>query len=80
MPIYEYQCNACEHTFDLIQKIADKPVKKCPECGKNKAQKLVSAPSFQLKGTGWYETDFKNKPEKTKSEPKTAEPATATEE
>lgn len=61
MPIYEYQCTNCRHHFDLMQKISDEPVKQCPECGNNTVIKLVSAAGFQLKGTGWYATDFKNK-------------------
>ncbi|MCH9757229.1 MAG: zinc ribbon domain-containing protein [Gammaproteobacteria bacterium] len=65
MPIYEYQCNACHHTFDALQRMSDEPLKKCPECGQNTVDKLVSAAAFQLKGTGWYETDFKNQPKKT---------------
>lgn len=72
MPIYEYQCTSCHHKFDLLQKINDEPVKKCPECGKNKAERLVSAAGFQLKGGGWYVTDFKDKNQSksdTKSNP-----------
>lgn len=61
MPIYEYQCSACHHAFDALQKMNDDAIKKCPECNKDTAIKLVSAAGFQLKGTGWYETDFKNK-------------------
>lgn len=61
MPIYEYQCSGCHHQFDLLQKINDEPEKKCPECGKNTAVRLVSAAGFQLKGSGWYATDFKDK-------------------
>lgn len=66
MPIYEYECSDCHHTFDLIQKISDEPITKCPACSMNTAVKLVSAAGFQLKGTGWYATDFKDKntPEK----------------
>ncbi|MCH9689592.1 MAG: zinc ribbon domain-containing protein [Gammaproteobacteria bacterium] len=64
MPIYEYQCNACQHTFDKLQKMSDEPIKQCPECGQNTVDKLVSAAAFQLKGTGWYVTDFKDKPKK----------------
>ena len=60
MPIYEYQCQACGAVVEELQKISDPPLKKCPECGANKLQKLVSAPSFRLSGTGWYETDFKS--------------------
>lgn len=61
MPIYEYQCTSCHHQFDIIQKINDEPIKDCPECHKDTAIKLVSAAGFQLKGSGWYVTDFKNK-------------------
>lgn len=61
MPIYEYECTSCHHHFDLIQKINDEPVKICPECSKNSVVKLVSAAGFQLKGSGWYATDFKDK-------------------
>ena len=61
MPIYEYQCSACHHAFDVLQKMSDDAEKICPECNQNTAVKLVSAAGFQLKGTGWYETDFKNK-------------------
>lgn len=61
MPIYEYQCKACEHTLDALQKISDAPLTDCPECGAAQLRKLVSAPNFRLKGSGWYETDFKDK-------------------
>lgn len=66
MPFYEYACQACGHEFDIMQKISDAPLRKCPSCKRDKLQKLVSAPKFSLKGTGWYETDFKHKgkPEK----------------
>lgn len=60
MPIYEYECSACGHRLEALQKVSDAPLKKCPECGKSKLQKLLSAPSFRLKGGGWYETDFKS--------------------
>jgi putative FmdB family regulatory protein len=60
MPIYEYQCQACGHQLEALQKVSDSPLRKCPECGKPKLQKLISAPSFRLKGGGWYETDFKS--------------------
>jgi len=62
VPIYEYECGACQHKFEEIQKFSDKPLKKCPECGKPKLKKLISAGAFHLKGTGWYATDFKQKP------------------
>ena len=61
MPIYEYYCEQCEHKFDKLQKISDEPLKECPECHEPSLVKLISAPKFQLKGTGWYETDFKNR-------------------
>jgi putative FmdB family regulatory protein len=59
MPFYEYQCRACGEQVEVLQKISDAPLKKCPACGKSQLQKLVSAPSFRLAGGGWYETDFK---------------------
>ena len=59
MPIYEYKCLKCSHQFELIQKFSDNPIEICPKCSKKSVQKLVSAPSFRLKGGGWYETDFK---------------------
>lgn len=61
MPIYEYECASCHHKFDALQKIGEVAIKKCPACAKDKAIRLVSAAGFQLKGTGWYATDFKNK-------------------
>jgi putative FmdB family regulatory protein len=60
MPFYEYQCSACGAQVEILQKITDAPLKKCPECGRSKLTKLVSAPVFRLKGGGWYETDFKS--------------------
>ena len=69
MPIYEYQCDSCEHKLEIIQKISDEPMKFCPECGRETLRKLISPVSFRLKGTGWYETDFKNK------KPAAADPA-----
>lgn len=59
MPIYEYQCGACGHTLETLQKISDSPLTRCPECGEDALKKLISAPAFRLKGSGWYETDFK---------------------
>ena len=59
MPIYDYKCSNCGHQFELIQKFSDQPAEICPQCTKKSVQKLVSAPSFRLKGGGWYETDFK---------------------
>ena len=59
MPIYEYQCEACGHILETLQKISDEPLTKCPECGEDALKKLISASAFRLKGGGWYETDFK---------------------
>ena len=61
MPIYEYRCGACGYQKEFLQRISDAPLKDCPECGKRAFNKLVTAAGFQLKGTGWYATDFKNK-------------------
>ena len=60
MPFYEYECRQCGAQTEVMQKISDRPLKKCPECGKNALVKLISAPVFRLKGGGWYETDFKS--------------------
>jgi putative FmdB family regulatory protein len=60
MPIYEYECQKCGHYLEALQKIADKPLRECPECGKHSLRRLVSAPMFRLSGSGWYETDFKS--------------------
>jgi putative FmdB family regulatory protein len=63
MPIYEYRCGACGHHLEALQKMTEAPLRKCPDCGKSQLRRLVSAPQFRLKGSGWYETDFKNKNE-----------------
>ena len=63
MPIYEYRCGACGHHLEALQKMSDAPLRKCPDCGKSQLKRLVSASQFRLKGSGWYETDFKNKNE-----------------
>jgi len=60
MPIYEYECSKCRYYAEVMQKITDQPLKKCPSCGKTTFKKLLSAPVFRLKGSGWYETDFKS--------------------
>lgn len=59
MPFYEYECSSCKFYVEVLQKIADDPLRKCPSCKKQSMKKLVSAPVFRLKGSGWYETDFK---------------------
>lgn len=61
MPLYEYQCNACQRRFELIRKFSDPPVEVCPECGAGPVQKLISSPAFQFKGSGWYITDYARK-------------------
>jgi putative FmdB family regulatory protein len=60
MPFYEYHCSRCGHHHEELQKVTDKPLRKCPECGRNALKRLMSAPVFRLKGGGWYETDFKS--------------------
>lgn len=60
MPFYEYQCRACGAQVEVMQKISDAPLKKCPQCAKSQLTRLISAPVFRLKGGGWYETDFKS--------------------
>ncbi len=80
MPLYEYLCSQCEHQDDVLGKSSVEPLLNCPACNNKTFQKQVSAPHFKLKGSGWYETDFKNKPkpesgkidnEKTKTKTKT---------
>jgi putative FmdB family regulatory protein len=57
MPLYEYQCDACAHRFEVIQKYSDAPIDVCPKCG-GAVNKLLSSPAIQFKGTGWYITDY----------------------
>ena len=68
MPIYEYKCSHCGHQLEQIQKISDDPLLLCPNCDKNGLKKQVTAPSFRLKGSGWYETDFKTGKKKNLSD------------
>ncbi|MES2203781.1 MAG: zinc ribbon domain-containing protein [Pseudomonadota bacterium] len=70
MPIYEYLCENCGQELEKIQKINDEPLVECPECGKSSLRKKISAVGFQLKGTGWYATDFKDKPKAPVDTPK----------
>lgn len=65
MPIYEYRCDHCGNTKEYLQKMQDAPIAVCPECGSYDYHKCISAAGFQLKGDGWYETDFKNNGKKT---------------
>jgi len=67
MPIYEYECSNCRYYLEVMQKISDARLRKCPSCGKNTLQKLISAPVFRLKGSGWYETDFKSEQEQKRN-------------
>jgi len=60
MPIYEYICTKCNHVHEALQKLSDAPLLDCPACGDSALKKKISAPSFRLSGTGWYETDFKS--------------------
>ena len=77
MPIYEYRCSECGEDHEVLQKVSEPPLTECPACGKPALQKQLSAAGFQLKGSGWYATDFKGsgkKPEKkaeAKAEAKT---------
>ena len=66
MPINEYECGSCGHRFEAIQKMSAPVLEDCPACGKAGLKKLMSAAGFQLKGTGWYATDFKGGPKKDK--------------
>ena len=68
MPIYEYECVKCGHTLDAIQKFSDPVLTECPACHQSSLRKRISAPAFHLKGSGWYVTDFKDKP-KDKAKP-----------
>ena len=60
MPIYEYRCTKCGHRFEAIQKVSDAPLTKCEKC-KGKAERLISSPAIQFKGSGWYITDYAKK-------------------
>ncbi|MDS4022786.1 MAG: zinc ribbon domain-containing protein [Candidatus Competibacter sp.] len=61
MPIYEYRCQSCDHELEVLQKLSDPELNDCPSCGKPELKKLISPVGFRLKGSGWYETDFKGK-------------------
>ena len=67
MPFYEYQCRHCGHQTEVLQKVSDPPLRKCPACGRNGLTKLISAPIFRLKGGGWYETDFKGEQDRKRN-------------
>ena len=69
MPIYEYRCSSCGHQQEFLQKVSDPPLTTCTQCGKPDFSKLLTAAGFQLKGSGWYATDFKSKPAAASSKP-----------
>jgi putative FmdB family regulatory protein len=73
MPIYEYRCAACGHKTEALQKLSDPPLTTCPACGKPELAKLVSAAGFQLKGSGWYVTDFRGGASKPADKPEGAD-------
>lgn len=75
MPIYDYQCTSCGVKKELMRKVSEPSLTTCPECGKETFAKLVSAPSFQLNGSGWYATDFKGSSSKTEKKSEEAAPA-----
>ena len=79
MPIYEYRCSLCGQEHEILQKVSEPPLVDCPACGKPGLQKLLTAAGFQLKGSGWYATDFKGKdkkPEEKKPEKREAKTET----
>jgi putative FmdB family regulatory protein len=75
MPFYEYECAACGHYHEAMQKMSDAPLKACPACGQPRLVRLISAPQFRLKGAGWYETDFKGAADAKRNLADSAEPA-----
>ena len=79
MPIYEYRCNVCGHQEEHLQKVTEPPLTVCPACGKPEYRKQLSAAGFQLKGTGWYATDYA-KGTGTNPAPKAGDGATKTDE
>ncbi len=80
MPIYEYECQACGHRLEALQRLSDDPLTDCPACGEARLVKLVSAASFQLKGTGWYVTDFRDKGKKKQKQESGGKEGTASSE
>lgn len=67
MPIYAFECAACGHDFDRLQKLSDPDPTQCPECGRDEVRRQLTAPQFRLSGSGWYETDFKKDGEKKRN-------------
>lgn len=70
MPIYQYRCESCDHQLEALQKMSEAVLTECPHCGQNSLKKQLTAAAFRLKGSGWYETDFKNSGKKKKPETK----------
>lgn len=80
MPLYEYHCTNCGEHTEILQKMSDEPAKTCPHCSNDNLVKQISAAGFQLKGSGWYVTDFKNQSKNTTTtEPKKTETETSSE-
>jgi putative FmdB family regulatory protein len=79
MPIYDYQCQSCHYKAEVMRKVSASNVEVCPQCGAEAFSKQLSAPNFQLNGSGWYATDFKNSDNKSKSssEKNTESPASS---
>ena len=77
MPIYEYACVSCDHHLEALQKMSEDPLVFCPECGEESLRKMVSAAAFVLKGSGWYETDFKNSGKEKPKDAKASDGQTA---
>jgi putative FmdB family regulatory protein len=67
MPVYAFECDACGHRFDRLQKLSDPDPETCPACGARAVRRALTAPAFRLKGSGWYETDFKREGEKKRN-------------
>jgi putative FmdB family regulatory protein len=78
MPIYAYRCSACGHAKDVLQKLSDPVLSTCPACGAEAFSKQLTAAGFQLKGSGWYVTDFRNGGSSAPAAPAAAAPAEAT--
>jgi len=77
MPLYEYECSSCGARFERIQRFADPPIDRCALCGQGPVQKLLSAPAFHFKGTGWYVTDYAKKGAGNTAEPASSDTAKA---
>jgi len=80
MPIYEYTCTSCGHEHEAMQKMSDAPLVECPACGKPNLKKQISAAGFRLKGSGWYETDFKGGNKKKEGQEKKETPENSSKE